>query len=68
MQLFQAAADEAAVAELPFDPMVYGIAIFAALMFLLLAVMSLRSVAHRREAPASTDVEQPHQGSTSANH
>ena len=67
MQLFQAAAEEAAVTELPFDPPVYGFAIFAALMFLLLAIMSLRSVALRREAPASTDVGQPQQGSTSAN-
>lgn len=67
MQLFQAAAESAVVNELPVDPLVYGIAIFAALMFLLLAIMSLRSVAQRREAPASTDVQQPHQGSTSSN-
>lgn len=66
MQLFQAAAEEGVVNELPVDPIVYGLAIFAALMFLLLAIMSLRSVALRREAPTSTDVDQPHQGSTSS--
>lgn len=66
MQLFQAAAEEAVVNELPVDPIFYGLAIFAALMFLLLAIMSLRSVALRRDAPASTDVDQTHQGSTSA--
>lgn len=66
MQLFFAAAEETVVNQLPVDPLVYGIAIFAALMFLLLAIMSLRSVALRPEAPAATDVAQPHQGSTSS--
>ncbi|HJF13835.1 MAG TPA: hypothetical protein K8V32_03395 [Enteractinococcus helveticum] len=64
MELFLAAADAAVVNELPVNPIVYGIAIFAALMFLLLAIMSLRSVALRPDAPASTDVAQPAQGST----
>ena len=66
MELFFAAAEETVVNQLPVDPLVYGIAIFAALMFLLLAIMSLRSVALRPEAPASTDVAQPYQGSTSS--
>jgi len=67
MDLFFAAAEEAAVVnELPVDPLVYGTAIFAALMFLLLAIMSLRSVALRPETPASTDVTQQNQGSTSS--
>lgn len=66
MQMIQAAADEAVANELPIDPIFYGLAIFAALMFLLLAIMSLRSVALRHEAPTSTDVQQPHQGSTSS--
>lgn len=64
MEMFLAAAEEAVVNELPVDPLVYGIAIFAALMFLLLAIMSLRSVAMRPDAPVSTDVTQPTQGST----
>ena len=64
MELFLAAADAAVVNELPVNPIVYGIAIFSALMFLLLAIMSLRSVALRPDAPASTDVAQPAQGST----
>ncbi|HEY4557141.1 MAG TPA: hypothetical protein VIG82_03005 [Enteractinococcus sp.] len=67
MELFFAAAEETVVNELPVDPLVYGIAIFAALMFLLLAVMSLRSVALRPDTPTSTDVEQSQQGSTSSN-
>lgn len=67
MQLFLAAAEQAVVNQLPVDPIVYGLVIFAALMFLLLAIMSLRSVALRPEAPASSDVAQPHQGSTSSN-
>lgn len=67
MELFYAAAEETVVNELPVDPLVYGIAIFAALMFLLLAVMSLRSVALRPDTPTSTDVEQSQQGSTSSN-
>lgn len=67
MELFYAAAKETVVNELPVDPLVYGIAIFAALMFLLLAVMSLRSVALRPDTPTSTDVEQSQQGSTSSN-
>lgn len=66
MELFFAAAEETVVNQLPVDPLVYGIAIFAALMFLLLAIMSLRSVALRPEAPVSTDVTQPHQGSTAS--
>ncbi|OAV59910.1 hypothetical protein [Enteractinococcus helveticum] len=66
MELFLAAAEEAVVNELAVHPMVYGIAIFAALMFLLLAIMSLRSVALRPDTPASTDVAQPTQGSTTA--
>lgn len=64
MQLFFAA-EEVIVNELPVNPLVYGIAIFAALMFLLLAIMSLRSVSLRPDTPASTDVAQPTQGSTS---
>ena len=64
MQPFLAAAEETVVNELPVDPLVYGIAIFAALMFLLLAIMSLRSVAIRPDTPASTDVAQPQQGSS----
>lgn len=66
MELFTAAAEAAVVNELPVDPIVYGVAIFAALMFLLLAIMSLRSVALRPDTPATTDVAQPAQGSTSA--
>lgn len=65
MELFFAAAEEAVINELPVEPIVYGVAIFAALMFLLLAVMSLRSVALRPETP-STDVAQPNQGSTAS--
>ena len=64
MESFLAAAEETVVNELPVDPLVYGIAIFAALMFLLLAIMSLRSVAIRPDTPASTDVAQPHQGAS----
>lgn len=64
MELFLAAAEVAVVNELPVNPLVYGIAIFAALMFLLLAIMSLRSVALRPDTPATTDVAQPTQGST----
>ena len=67
MELFFAAAEETVVNELPVDPLVYGIAIFAALMLMLLAVMSLRSVALRPDTPTSTDVEQSQQGSTSSN-
>lgn len=66
MEQFLAAAEHAVVNELPVDPLVYGIAIFAALMFLLLAILSIRSVALRPDAPASTDVAQPTQGSTAA--
>ena len=66
MELFLAAAEVPVVNELPVDPLVYGIAIFAALMFLLLAIMSLRSVALRPDTPASTDVSKPTQGSTTA--
>ncbi len=64
MELFLAAAEEAVVNELPVDPLVYGIAIFAALMFLLLAIMSLRSVALRADTPTTTDVAHSSQGST----
>ncbi len=65
MQLFLAAAEETVVNELPVDPIVYGIAIFAALMFLLLAIMSLRSVALRPDTPSTTDVAHtPQQGSS----
>lgn len=64
MELFLAAAQEAVVHELPVDPLVYGIAIFAALMFLLLAIISLRSVALRPDTPVTSDVAQPGQGST----
>ncbi len=67
MEMFFAAEAEAVVNELPVDPLVYGIAIFAALMFLLLAIMSLRSVAMRPDTPASTAVAQPQQGSTPSN-
>lgn len=67
MELFSAAAEVTVVNELFVDPLVYGIAIFAALMFLLLAVMSLRSVALRPDTPASTDVAQTRQGSTASN-
>lgn len=67
MELFFAAAEIPVVNELPVDPLVYGIAIFAALMFLLLAIMSLRSVALRPDTPAPTDVAQTRQGSTASN-
>src|SRR5699024_2180304 len=42
MPLFLAAAQSIEPTELPVPPLVYGIAIFAALMFLLLAILSLR--------------------------
>lgn len=64
MELFYAAAEVHVVNELPVDPLVYGIAIFAALMFLLLAIMSLRSVSLRPDTPATTQVAQSGQGST----
>lgn len=69
MEMFFAGleAENAVVNALPVDPIVYGIAIFAALMFLLLAIMSLRSVGLRPDTPASTEVTQPSQGSTSSN-
>ncbi|GAA2043038.1 hypothetical protein GCM10009720_24740 [Yaniella flava] len=67
MEMFQAAAEEAVVNQLPVPPIVYGLVLFAALMFLLLAIMSLRSVALRPEAPAPSDVAKPNQGSTSFN-
>jgi|GEM_PF-2004472 len=69
MEMFFAGpeAEHEIVNVLPVDPMVYGIAIFAALMFLLLAIMSLRSVALRPDTPASTNVAQQNQGSTSSN-
>ena len=67
MEMFFAAAEEAVVNELPVDPVVYGIAIFAALMFLLLAIMSLRSVGLRPDTPTTTDVAQQQQGSTPSN-
>jgi hypothetical protein len=66
MELFFAAAEETVVNELPVDPLVYGIAIFAALMFLLLAIMSLRSVAQRPETP-TTDVVRSDQGTEASN-
>ena len=43
------------VNELPFPAWVFGVAIFAIFMFLLLATLSLRSVSQRHESP-STDV------------
>lgn len=67
MELFQASAEAAIVNELPVNPMVYGIAIFAALMFMLLAIMSLRSVGLRPDTPTSQDVQTTQQGSTGAN-
>lgn len=67
MEMFQAAAEEAAVNQLPVPPIVYGVVLFAALMFLLLAIMSLRSVALRPDTPSTSDVAKPNQGSTSGN-
>ena len=67
MQLFQAAAEEAAVTELPVHPGLRHSDFCCADVFAVgYHVATLRSTAS--EAPASTDVSQPQQGSTSANH
>lgn len=66
MQLFLAAAEEGVVNPLPVPALTYGIAIFASLMFLLLAMMSLRSVAHRHEPTESAEVAETQQGTTAS--
>lgn len=45
------------VNELPVPAWVFGVAVFLILMFLLLATLSLKSVALRHDDPVSTDVD-----------
>lgn len=53
MNTIIAAANSHVVNELPVPAWVYGVVVFALLMFLLLATMSLRSVTLRREVPTT---------------